>query len=780
MTQGAQKPQALPVQADSIPPELRVRRQWVLWRYEYRPESKSLWTKVPYQVNGQRASSTNPDTWTTFEAVVEALLEHPGRFDGVGFVLCADDPFAGIDLDHCRDTLDESIAPWAKDIIERLNSCTEVTPSGTGIRIFVKAKLPPGGRKKGNFEVYESGRFLTITGHHLEGTPLEIHERQAELEGIHKEQFSQPQGAHAGDSWADDYILDRMFKAKNGDKARRLWNGDWSDYPSQSEADQALCNMLSFWTDRNPARIDEMFRKSGLYRKKWDERHFSDGRTYGQATIETAVRHSGSYFSGNGHHRESEPVSANEHPPMAETTHLTDMGNAWRLVRLHGQDIRYCWPWQKWLVWDGTRWAEDVTGEIFRLARDVPRQLFYNASSLAAKAAEETSKTKLAEAAQEVLKWARISEGRNRLEALVSLARSEPGIPVRPEELDPDGWLLNCRNGTINLKTGQLQEHQRENLISKLAPVIYDPAARLDLWEKFLERVLPNSDTRDFVQRASGYSVTGLISEEKLFFAYGNTSTGKSTFLKGIAATLGDYAITADFGTFLQQDRRSSGPSADIARLAGRRFVVSIEVDSGQRMAEAVVKQLTGGDVVAARKMYQETFEFTPTCKLWLAANDQPQVRDDDNAMWRRILQIPFDQQIPEEERDPNVKATLTDPEIAGPAILRWLVEGCLNWQLIGLKPPQAVLDATAEYRREMDLLKDFLDDCCIVRPDVRVPKPDLRKAYEDWCKDNGYRYPLTPNAWGRRLAAKGFQEVRSHGVRYWQGVGLITDKLEV
>jgi putative DNA primase/helicase len=319
MTGASPKPQALPVQADSIPVELRVRCQWVLWRYEYRPESKSLWTKVPYQVNGQRASSTNPDTWATSEAAVEALLQHPERFDGAGFVLSPNDPFIGVDLDHCRDTPDGSIEPWAKDIIERLHSYTEVTPSGTGIRIFLQGQLPPEGRKKGNFEVYEEVRFLTITGHHLEGTPLEIHERQAELEGIHKEQFSQPQkeiptpAAHAGDAWADDYVLDRMFKAKNGDKARRLWNGDWSDYRSQSEADQALCNMLSFWTNRNPARIDEMFRKSGLYRKKWDERHFSDGRTYGQATTETAVRGSGSYFSSNGHHREPGSVSTNEH-----------------------------------------------------------------------------------------------------------------------------------------------------------------------------------------------------------------------------------------------------------------------------------------------------------------------------------------------------------------------------------------------------------------------------------------------------------------------------------
>jgi primase-polymerase (primpol)-like protein len=167
------KPQALPVQADNISPELKERPDFVLWRYEYRPESKNLWTKVPYQVNGQRASSTNPGTWNTFEAVLEALLAHPGRFDGIGFALSPDDPFIGFDLDHCRDPLDGSIESWAQGVINRLQSYTEITPteitpSGTGIRIIVKGKLPPGGRKKGNFEVYESGRFVTLTGHHLE------------------------------------------------------------------------------------------------------------------------------------------------------------------------------------------------------------------------------------------------------------------------------------------------------------------------------------------------------------------------------------------------------------------------------------------------------------------------------------------------------------------------------------------------------------------------------------------------------------------------------------
>jgi putative DNA primase/helicase len=219
------RPQALPVQAVNIPPELKERPHFVLWRYEYRDGNQNPWRKVPYQVNGQRASSTDPNTWAASEAALEALLAHSGRFDGIGFALSPNDSFVGVDLDHCRNPEDGNIELWAQDIVDRLDSCTEVTPSGTGLRIFVQGKLPPQGRKRGNFEVYESGRFLTITGHHLEGTSLRICERQAELEAIHREQFSQlqpsaPAPAPQPRDLRDSDILDRMFKSRNGDRVR--------------------------------------------------------------------------------------------------------------------------------------------------------------------------------------------------------------------------------------------------------------------------------------------------------------------------------------------------------------------------------------------------------------------------------------------------------------------------------------------------------------------------------------------------------------------------------
>jgi putative DNA primase/helicase len=211
MTQTTPKPQALPVQADSIPIELRERPQWCGWNYQYRPDKSANkpWTKPPFQVNGSYAKSNDPSTWTSFDVVVRQL----DRFDGIGFMFSEDDSYIGVDIDHCRNPLDGTIEPRAQDIIKRFDSYTEVSASGTGVHLLVKGELPPGGRKRGEFEIYKLGRYFTMTGHHLEGTPLEIHERQAEITAIHREWFGQkkepgPESTaqnSAGDSWTDDW-----------------------------------------------------------------------------------------------------------------------------------------------------------------------------------------------------------------------------------------------------------------------------------------------------------------------------------------------------------------------------------------------------------------------------------------------------------------------------------------------------------------------------------------------------------------------------------------------
>jgi len=362
------------------------------------------------------------------------------------------------------------------------------------------------------------------------------------------------------------------------------------------------------------------------------------------------------------------------------------------------------------------------------------------------------------------------SEAAARIGAMIDLSRSEEGIPVLPGQLDAQPYLLNVMNGTIDLRTGELREHRREDLITKLAPVAYDPEARCPLWDDFLERVLPDPEVRACFQRLVGHSACGDPREEKLPFVYGPPGSGKSTAMDAVAGALGnDYVSMADFSTFLAGG--SSGPRNDIARLAGSRIVISLEVDDGKRFAEALVCQLVGGDTVSARFLYQEAFEFRPTFVPWLVANHRPHISSTDSPMWRRILLIPFDQAIPPEERDPEIKALLRNPEYAGAAVLAWIVEGALEWQRQGLNPPAPVLALTEEYRRESDPLREFLEERCTLDPSAQATNPEIWTAYQEWAKEAGEKYPLGRKRFSQALFARGLDQHTTGDTRYWIGL---------
>lgn len=444
---------------------------------------------------------------------------------------------------------------------------------------------------------------------------------------------------------------------------------------------------------------------------------------------------------------------------------LTDMGNGERLAHYHGQDVRYCYPNTSWYIWDGSRWKVDKLGEIEKLAKDTSRRIYI-----------EAGHCQDDEQRQATAKHAKSSESRYRKLAMIDMAHSEPGIPVLPKDLDSDGWLLNCLNGTLDLRTGELYSHKREDMITKVIPIEYDPNAKLELWDRFLETTTQgNEEFLGFLQRAVGYSLTGNTGEEVLFFIHGPTAAGKSTFVEAIKSVMGDYAVTADFEVFLQKYRDMGSPRNDVASLAGSRLVVSIEVQEGRRLAEGLVKMLTGGDTVRARFLYHESFEFLPEMKLWLCANHAPKVRADDTAIWRRILKLPFEHIVPEGERDPEVKATLKNPDIAGPAILAWAVQGCLRWQEYGLAIPEIVKQATAAYRKEMDILEAFIEDCCLIQPGVSVSKKDLYNEYKRWCEEAGEKAEGKIN-FGKRLSELRYQIESDSGtgnISIWNGIGI-------
>ena len=443
-------------------------------------------------------------------------------------------------------------------------------------------------------------------------------------------------------------------------------------------------------------------------------------------------------------------VSTN-YKPGKRRYHLTDAGNAERFANQHKSIIVHDHNRNKWLWYDGKRWNEQV-GNVHagRLAIITARSILEAASHI-----NDEKQRKRAVA------WAFQSEASGRLQAMQNIAKKLPLISTYSDQFDKGRFLFNCLNGTINLRTGKLCQHSPKDMITKVAPVNYNPDAKSELWDKVLTTAFDGDKTLiDFAQRAFGYSITGDIGEEKLFLVHGDAASGKSTILEAIKTTLGQYAQTSDFETFLKQRGSSHGPRNDIAALAGARFVISIEVDEGKRLAEGLIKMLTGGDTIRARFLFQESFEFLPQFKLWLACNHAPIVNDSDEAMWRRILLVPFNHVIPKSKRDPKIKATLRNPEVAGPAILAWLVQGCLKWQESGLIIPETIEKATGEYREEQDPLKDFLEEECEFAPDAFVPVIEMRGKYDEWAKASGIKWPLPPRKFNKRLESRGCRRI--------------------
>jgi putative DNA primase/helicase len=456
-------------------------------------------------------------------------------------------------------------------------------------------------------------------------------------------------------------------------------------------------------------------------------------------------------------------ISRYEPAPAPRRYKRSDYGNAERLVDQHGNDLRYS-SGLGWLVWDGQRWQSDADGEAMRRIKQTVRSMWEELPGIER------------EERDAFYRFLVRSESAPRLKAALELAASERPVVVSPAALDADPWLFNVANGTIDLQTGELRPHRRADLITKLSPVHYRPEADSLLWRAFLDRVTAGDpELEAFLQRAVGYSLTGLTSEEKLFFAHGPGASGKSTFLEAIKAVFGEYAATADFETFLKK-KGDGGVRNDIARLASVRLTIGIEVEQGKQLAEGLVKSLTGGDTITARKLYKEYFEFLPQFTLWLAANDRPRVSGSDSGIWRRIIQLPFTAAIPEHERDPNLKQKLKHDSEIQTAILTWAVAGCRAWQRHGLNIPERVRLYTEEYRQENDPFADFFDERCLFEPSARVRRSELRQAYEQWAKSNG-EWLQTAKALATALKTRGIRDGgKLNGERTWAGITLVQD----
>lgn len=398
----------------------------------------------------------------------------------------------------------------------------------------------------------------------------------------------------------------------------------------------------------------------------------------------------------------------------------TDIANARRFVRAYGTDVRFSAE-RGWFVWTGQRWQpDDMDLVVTRLAKDVAVEIF--------------DEVKNASNRDEMFRHARRSQSRTAIENMIHLARSEEGIPAKLADFDVDPYLLNVANGTIDLRTGELRPHRREDLISNLANVTFDRDAGCELWDGFLRRITgQDEELYGYLRRLVGYLLVGDPSEQVLHFLYGSGANGKSVFCEVVLRLLGDYGITAS--SDLVMLRRHGGIPNDVARLRGVRAAMMNETTQGARFDEAKLKDLTGGDTLTARFLHREYFDFRPSHRLVVRGNHKPTIAGTDEGIWRRLRLVPFTVEIPPDERDQHLLAKL---EAELPGVLNWALAGCREWQRIGLAPPAIVTAAARQYREESDTLRRFIAETCEVRRLAQVKSSALHSRYREYCEQAG------------------------------------------
>lgn len=429
---------------------------------------------------------------------------------------------------------------------------------------------------------------------------------------------------------------------------------------------------------------------------------------------------------------------------------LTDMGNGHRLAELVVYKCVFCPTMKGWMVFQHGRWRPDNGSYLMRMAKLVVKQMYAEAADLEDKDEREG-----------ILKHAKASQSSRALKAMIELAQFERTVDL--EKFDANPWLLNVKGWTFNLKEWWMCENHPKHRLTKMSPVKYDENAQCPIWLDFLDRVTGgNTELKKYLKRIAGYCLTGDTGERCLFVLQGVGANGKTTFLNVLSDLLGDYAVNTPIESLMH--RSTSGVPNDIARLRGARLVTASEGEMGQKLAESLVKRLTGRDRVTARFLFKEYFEFEPNFKIFLATNHAPLIRGADEGIWDRIRLIPFSVRIPLEERDPQLPDKLR-AEMSG--IFNWALEGCLEWQEHGLPTPEIVIRATSEYRAEMDILARFLEESTVPVPGARVASAALYARYREWCDNSGERFE-SQKMFGMQLKERGFQSRKIQGYPHW------------
>jgi len=777
---------------EKIPQELKDVSQWVCWKAV--PKDNGKVDKIPIDPNtGKRAATNNPKTWSQYIQALRYYRKNDGNaVSGIGYVFSSTDNFIGIDLDDCRDLETGKIELWTQAYMDKLHSYCEITPSGRGLHIIVKGTLPGERRKKDKIECYDKLHFFTVTGDHLEGTPTTIEEREKELETFYRDVFGveeTPKPIEIKPTLlSDSEVLEKATSAKNGEKFNKLMQGDYSDYPSQSEADLALCNAFSFWCGNNPEQIDRLFRRSKLYRKKWDEKH--GAKTYGEMTISKAIQNATeTYTLGGG----LSPGPADS--KILEMLNDNEVGDARLFIeQSHGKFV-YDHSISRWYEWHKHYWKEDISNRAMAAIEKVNKEYYQeidrqNRMRLQAEKAKQTEKADQYEAnVKELFKRIRALQSAKRRENVLKLASVDwtqqgyKSLAVIGDEWDGDPMILGCNNGVIDLVTGDFRPGIPEDYIKTVAPTQWGGVGTPSpIWERFLSEIFDSdNELVDYVQRLFGYAITGKVTEHKFPILIGKGRNGKGTLLEAIKCVLGDLSGPVEAELLLDQyrARQSGGPTSDIMALRGKRLVWASEIKEGRSLNIGKLKWLTGADTRVGRPLFgKHQITYTPTDTLFLLTNHKPRVPANDYPIWERIHLIPFKLSFVDEpekdferQRDPDLLDKLK-AEASG--ILAWLVRGCLEWTCQGLNPPESVKLATSDYRKDEDIIGHFISDRCVLKDGVEVKAGDLYKAYQKWCEEMGHK-PMNGTRFGKEIKER-FDSRKERWV-YYIGIGLLEDE---
>lgn len=769
---------------EKIPQELKLCKNWVGWKAVPDKDDPSHFGKIPVCVSsGENASSTFPGDWEDFETAVNSRYRNQ-----LGFVF-TDSPFFGVDIDRQEDALNAFLNGDTDNIIGEfvtgLQSYAELSPSGKGVHIICKGTLPGGANRRGCVEMYDTGRFFTVTGKCIADYPAAdctetvkpLFEKYLGSQSDNKttEQRAVPSQIPAGSSTPQISfsISERLEKAKqskrSGAKFSDLMAGKYEGwYKSHSEADMALCNMLAFWLDKNAADMDSVFRTSGLMRDKWNRKQ--SGSTYGALTVQKAVSDCTATYSDYSKQKSnySITVSGAGEPVVSLEQNLKeysfdDTGNSERLRDIYGERLKYCYETDTWFYWNHKNWEQDLTGTIDRVVDDSLSVL-------------DKERILYADDPDTLKRFQKHIHNSRSLRAKKAMRTDlQHRVPILYEKFDNIGNLFNTPDGIIDLDTCKLYPHDKKLLLSKIAGT-HISSGDCPVWKSLIRDLLGgNEGLMDYMQKVFGYSMLAKNPEQCFFILLGNGGNGKSTMLAPIREIFGGYAANVQAETLMVSANMSAGAArSDLARLKGVRFAHVSEPAKGHQFNESLMKQVTGGDKITTRFQYGRDFEYSPYFKMLIPANYPPIIVGTDNGIWRRVRVIPFKTAFSEDKADKSMPDKLRK-EL--PMIFGWVLEGLKMYHRDGLRSPPEVLDAVKSYRCEMDVISAFIGECCVVTPSVSESAACLYSAFCRWAESNDMRM-VSRQFFSKEISERdGVERQHKEGGTVYRGITILENR---